>query len=130
MMPVRSAGEPGFPRKTCRQSAGAPCADLGTRGSGADSSGVPASLAAASYWAPGPAHPQLAKVWRKKTGRFFLDGKKKNLGSGLRLSPPPRPPPAFPADFVEESLPPSRSPRQERCPEGRQKAQNLRRVTF
>lgn len=59
-----------------------------------------------------PAHPHSWPRFGggKKTGRFFLDGKKKkNLGSGSRALPPPSSSPAFPADFVRGIRSPSRN---------------------
>lgn len=107
-----ASGAPGFPRKTCRQSAGAPCADLGTPGTGGPVWGVPAcALGPRLTGLPAPAHPYSWPRFGggKETGRFFLDGEKKNLGSGSRALPPPSPSLAFPADFVRGIRSPSRN---------------------
>lgn len=74
--------------------------------------GVPAcALGPRLTGLPAPAHPYSWPRFGggKETGRFFLDGEKKNLGSGSRALPPPSPSLAFPADFVRGIRSPSRN---------------------
>ena len=104
-----ASGAPGFQRKTCRQSAGAPCADLGTPGTGGPVWGVPASaLRPRLTGLRAPAHPHSWPRFGggKKTGRFFLDGKKKIWAVVPGLSLPPRPPQPSQQILSEESAPP------------------------
>ena len=132
-----ASGAPGFPRKTCRQSAGAPCADLGTPGTGGPVRGVPAcALGPRLTGLRAPAHPHSWPRFGggKETGRFFLDGGKKKSGQWFPGSPSPLALPSLPSRFCPRNpLPLPESPRQERCPGGGGRAErprNLRRVTF
>lgn len=128
----------GFQRKTCRQSAGAPCAGLGTPGTGGPVWGVPASaLGPRLTGLRAPAHPRRWPRFGggKETGRFFLDGKKKKKsGQWFPGSPSPLVLSSLPSRFCPRNpLPLPESPRQERCPGGGGRAErprNLRRVTF
>lgn len=103
----RSAtGAPGFPGKTWPQSAGAPCACLGTPRAQALGGGRP-PFWGCLCWASVPLACQ--DLEGKKRVDSFCWKKKKNLGSGSRTLPPPSPSPVFPADFVRGIRSPSRN---------------------
>lgn len=108
-LPRSASGALGFQRKTCRQSAGAPCAGLGTPGTGGPVWGVPASaLGPRLTGLRAPAHPRSWPRFGggKETGRFFLDGKKKIWAVVPGLSLPPRLPQPPQQILSEESAPP------------------------
>ncbi|CAI9175387.1 unnamed protein product [Rangifer tarandus platyrhynchus] len=120
-LPRSASGAPGFQRKTCRQSAGAPCAGLGTPGTGGPVWGVPASaLGPRLTGLRAPAHPRSWPGFGggKETGRFFLDGKTKKSGQWFPGPPSPFVLPSLPSRFVRGIRSPSRNLRGRNAAQG------------